>query len=350
MKPVVKPLAAAVICPGRGTYNSPELGYLSRYHADKKALLAIIDDWRRSQGQPSVSELDGAPRYQMAVHNVGENVSALIYACAVADYQDIDRERFEIVAVTGNSMGWYLALACAGALQPRAGIEVVNTMGSMMRKGVIGGQLVYPLVDEHWCEVPGRRQRLLELIQGIHGHDGAQLYLSIRLGGLWVFGGNEAGLGQLQQQLPVQDRYPMRLPNHAAFHTPLLDGVVDRARQALPQALFEAPGVPLVDGRGHIWQPWSTDAVELRDYTLGEQINHCYDFSKAVEVLIKEFAPDVLIIPGPGATLGGAVAQELISHRWLGMTSKQDFQDRQRSDPFVLAMGLDDQRRRATGK
>jgi [acyl-carrier-protein] S-malonyltransferase len=40
----------------------------------------------------------------------GDNASLLIYACALADFAAIDRDRFEVVAVTGNSMGWYLAL------------------------------------------------------------------------------------------------------------------------------------------------------------------------------------------------------------------------------------------------
>jgi hypothetical protein len=65
-----------------------------------------------------------------------------------------------------------------------------------------------------------------------------------------------------------------------------------------------------------------------------------------VEVVLKEFAPDVLIIPGPGSTLGAPVAQELIKQDWLGIGSKSDFIARQSEDPFVLAMGLEAQRRR----
>ena len=48
---------AVVICPGRGTYNKPELGVLGRHFTDK-ALLAHFDDMRRAQGQETLSELD----------------------------------------------------------------------------------------------------------------------------------------------------------------------------------------------------------------------------------------------------------------------------------------------------
>ena len=95
-----------VICPGRGTYNKEELGYLQRLHRDKTEIISLIDDYRDSQGQVKVSELDSMDNYSMRVHTAGENASALIYACALADYQAINRDQFDIVAVTGNSMGW----------------------------------------------------------------------------------------------------------------------------------------------------------------------------------------------------------------------------------------------------
>ena len=108
---------AVIVCPGRGTYNKEELGYLQRYHSDKSELLQIIDDYRQQQGQITVSALDALPKYSMQKHTAGENASALIYACAMADIQDIDPNQYDIVAITGNSMGWYIALAAAGALK-----------------------------------------------------------------------------------------------------------------------------------------------------------------------------------------------------------------------------------------
>ncbi|MFZ1478386.1 MAG: ACP S-malonyltransferase, partial [Sphingorhabdus sp.] len=95
-----------VICPGRGTYNATELGYLKRHHATQGELVARIDALRSAEGQPSISELDSAEKYSPSLHMPGDNASLLIYACALSDFAAIDRERYEIVAVTGNSMGW----------------------------------------------------------------------------------------------------------------------------------------------------------------------------------------------------------------------------------------------------
>lgn len=336
---------ALVICPGRGTYNKEELGYLKRYHSDKQDLISVIDAQRAALGQPAISELDAATSYNMKQHTAGENASSLIYACARGDFEDINREQFDIVAVTGNSMGWYIACAVANSLNHEDGSNLINTMGSMMTDGIIGGQMIYPIVDEQWHVIPEQEKHVLNTIQSINQEDGCEAFVSIRLGGYIVIGGNEQALKRVKECLPELDaRYPMRLFNHAAFHTPMLDDIVQKAQQVLPSSMFNAPHIPMIDGEGQIWQPYSSNTLDLYQYTLGTQINCVYDFTKAITVAIKEFAPDKLIILGPGATLGGAVAQILIQHQWFGLTNKADFIARQKSDPVIISMGMEDQR------
>ena len=142
-------------------------------------------------------------------------------------------------------------------------------------------------------------------------------------------------------------RVIVKLQNHAAFHTPLLTPISEHARGIMDDALFKHPDVPLIDGRGAIWSPNATDRHAIWSYTLGHQVHRYYDFTKAVQVGVKEFAPDCVIILGPGATLGGAVAQSLIGINWQGWQSKEDFAARQKADPYILAMGMEDQRRLA---
>lgn len=334
-----------VICPGRGTYNKSELGYLARLHQNKKTLLSVIDEYRIANKQISVSELDALSRYSMAKHTAGENASSLIYACAAADYADIDLQRYDIVGITGNSMGWYIALALSQVLDPENSIELINTMGSMMQNGVIGGQLIYPVCDSNWQLDQYAVQRVQQHIKDVNQIDLCECYISIKLGGYLVLAGNEKGLQALEQRLPkIDDTYPMRLFNHAAFHTPLLHEVSLKAKQLISDNKFTRPVIPLIDGRGHVWQPYHTDIEALWEYTLGEQVTETYDFSAAVEVALKEFAPDKLILLGPGGTLGGAIGQCISAHKWQGITNKNDFVKRQKSDPFLLSMGLEEQR------
>ena len=337
---------ALLICPGRGTYNKSELGYLARHHGDKGAFLEMVDAYRAGRDRETVRALDGAARYTAARHGRGDNASPLIYACAYSDFLSIDREAFRIVAVTGNSMGWYIALAAAGALDAAGGLELVDTMGTLMHEASIGGQIVYPLIDAQWREIPGRREFLETLLARTNSRPGHFVSVSIRLGGLVVLAGNDAGLAALAESLPPeQDRYPMRLAHHAAFHCRLQAPVAERARALLPDDLFGDPRRPLVDGTGRIWHPKATDPKALREYTLGAQVVETYDFSAAVTVAMREFAPDCVIILGPGTTLGGVTAQCLIAIGWQGLTSRHDFLARQHRDPLVFSMG--DERQRA---
>jgi len=336
---------ALIVCPGRGTYNKDQLGYLNRFHYDKTDFVAMINTERQARGQTSISELDGAENYSLMRHTSGDNASALIYACAYSDYLAIDRERYEVVALTGNSMGWYIALAAAGAVSAKGGFEIINTMGTLMHKALIGGQLIYPLVDENWREIDGRRAELMALMAEINALDGHQLYISIELGGMLVFAGNQQALDVLETRLkPEQNRFPLRLKNHAAFHTPLQDPISAQGKAALALDLFSAPSIPMIDGAGHLWRPHATRPEQLWDYTLGRQVVTTYDFTLAIKVALREFAPDCLIILGPGNTLGSIVAQSMIALDWRDIRSKTDFVKTQKSAPFVLSMGLPDQR------
>jgi [acyl-carrier-protein] S-malonyltransferase len=340
---------AVVICPGRGTYTKAELGYLARHHAKRADLIGAFDRRRAALGQPTLSGLDGAARYSVATHTRGDNASALIYACTLADFQAL--RGVEIVAVTGNSMGWYSALACAGALSPGGGFEVVNTMGTLMQEHLIGGQIVYPFTGDDWRDDPARKAELLALVAGIDAREGHTLALSIDLGGVLVLAGNEAGLAAFESVVPpAQGRFPMRLANHAAFHTALQAPVAEAGCARLPADLFGQPNLPLIDGRGAIWWPGATDRDALHAYTLGHQVTDTYDFTRAIRTAAREFAPDLFIVTGPGTTLGGAVAQALILCQWRGMRSKTDFQRIQADAPLLVSMGMEDQRARVTNQ
>ena len=340
---------AAVICPGRGTYNAAELGYLAAHFPDP-ALLGQFDEIRRQAGQDKLSELDGAERFSMARHTRGDNASGLIFAASYGDFLSINRNEIEVVAVTGNSMGWYTALTCGGALTATDGFNVANTMGTLMQQALIGGQTIYPWIGDDWKPDFDRKAKLLQQVEAINAETDNELYLSIDLGGMLVLAGNTAGLEAFEQAVePLQGRFPMRLGNHAAFHTPLQEPVALQGQQQLSRDPFGQPELPLVDGTGRIWWPGATDADALFDYTLGAQVTQTYDFTRALTVTAREFAPDIFIILGPGTTLGGAVAQSLICADWRGMDGKAAFQQEQSERLLLAAMGMQDQRSLVAG-
>ncbi len=328
-----------VICPGRGTYTKETLGYLKKYRPQLNNFINTLDEKRSSLGTPTLSELDNETNFKPQLHTKGENASALIYACSYADFLNLDTEKYEVVAITGNSMGWYIALAVAGVLNTHNAFEVINTMGSMMKEQIIGGQIIYPLTDENWVTKTQTLALIKNELAQVNKIEGCQAYVSIYLGGYIVIGGNQKALDLLLKNLPKIENYPFQLINHAAFHTPLLTETSKKAFQILKPELFQKPSLPLIDGQGKIWQNYATDLNELYNYTFDHQVVQAYDFTKAITVSLKEFAPDRLILLGPGNSLGGAIGQILVENNWKNLKSKNDFSERQKQDAFLISMG-----------
>ncbi|SEA92649.1 malonyl CoA-ACP transacylase [Alkalimonas amylolytica] len=331
---------AVVVCPGRGSYNKPELGSIGRLHGDKTALLTELDKVRAELGLAGIRELDGAGHYASRVHQQAENAAGLIFSAGLLDYQSINQAEFDVVAITGNSMGWYTALGCAGVWHPAAAMQYVCQMAKLTA-GAAGGQCIYPLVNSDWQPDADK----IALVDVLLADYAGELFESIRFGGYAVLAGSEAAMQAVLRRLPrVDERFPLLLPGHAAFHSPLMADAASKAMAAIPASAFARPELPLIDGCGRIWQPFATEAAALKHYTLDRQVQGCYDFSLAIEVAVKEFAPDVLILLGPGSSLGGAVAQSLIRLNWQGLGSKADFSARQQQSPLLLSMGLSEQR------
>lgn len=330
---------AVIVCPGRGSYNKPELGTLARHHGARREL-AAFDALRAAEGQETVTMLDGAARFEAARHAVGGAASPLIYAASYLDAQAL-AEDIEVAAVTGNSMGWYIALAVAGALSAGDGFRLVNTMGTLMEAKGAGGQMLAPVWGEDWRPDPARKTALLAQVAEIGARPGQALSLSIDLGGVLVLAGDNAGLAAAEAELEAPGP---RLPNHAAFHSDLVAPVAAEGRASLPATMVGQPERPLIDGRGHVWWPKASDTAALWEYTLGYQVTEPYDFARAIQTAAREFAPDLFILTGPGGTLGGAIAQSLIAIGWRGMADKTGFQTRQAGTPILLSMGREDQR------
>ena len=326
-----------VVCPGRGTYTRETSGYLSKYGKFRKDQISWMDKQRENEGLKSLSSLDLKP-FQSKIHMAGENASTLIFACSISDFSFIDQKKYEVVSIIGNSMGWYTTLVLGNVLSIKQGYDLIHTMGSMMKNQIIGGQIIYPVVDDDWIENKEKKTKIISQVKK------AGCNISIDLGGYVVIGGEQTSLDLLLKKLPKKEHYPFQLPYHAAFHTPLLKSISEKAFNLISPKNFQKPSIPVIDGKGNIWSPFSTNVSSLFEYTLGDQVSDVFNFSKAMSVALKEFCPDKVLLLGPGNSLGGVIGQILIKNKWNGMISKKYFSEQQKDDPFLISLGLEDQR------
>lgn len=336
---------ALVVCPGRGTYNRAELGYLAKYAAKQAALISQFDHARADLNLSTVTELDSEANFSSRIHLKADNAAALIFAAGITDFKAINRDKFELVALTGNSMGWYTALGCADVWSANTAMRIVSSMAQLTANEP-GAQFIYPLVDENWQFCTERQQ----LVNAQIAQHQDELFMSIYYGGYAVLAGTKSAVSAAIAALPpCDDRFPMLLNGHAGFHTSLMQTASASALQQWPAQYFSAPSLPLIDGRGHIWPADVKNPEQLQQYTLQHQVCQSYNFSLALQVAVKEFAPEHIILLGPGGNLGGAVAQSLIDINWQGLSSKQDFVAAQaEAMPYILSMGIDEQRQYVT--
>lgn len=326
-----------VVAPGRGTYTRETSGYLNQYGNIAETHIRWMNHIRSEKGYKTLTELDSLP-FKTKTHMLGENASSLIYGCSLSDFLSIDRNKYKIVGVLGNSMGWYTALVLSGVLSIKNGFNLIHKMGSMMENKIKGGQIIYPLVDESWKIRKDNVEAVLKLINE------AGAFLSINLGGYFVIGGSQKSLNMLIKELPPVDKFPFQIPFHSAFHTPLMEEVSKIAMQKIPLSYFEQPKINLINGEGNIYTPYSADINDLRSYTLTKQVLKPFNFTASVEVALKEFCPDNIVLLGPGNTIGGSIGQILVNNNWLNIKSKEDFIQLQKQNPFLISMGDKKQR------
>ena len=79
------------------------------------------------------------------------------------------------------------------------------------------------------------------------------------------------------------------------------------------------------------------------DYTLRHQVIETYDFTSSITVAIKEYCPDLIIFTRLQifrcSCRSGSNEEQM---DWMNL--KKDFIDLQATDPFILSMGLKEQR------
>lgn len=325
-QPTGQPVAV-LFCPGRGSYGKDELGFLRRtlQPGPVADALAASDEWRRSQQKPAVSELDAADKFRPGLHLDGGNAAELIYFATLAHVQSL-RAKYRIVAVAGNSLGWYTALCASGACDPAAGWRLVATMAALQQE-VAGGQVLATTVGDDWRADPALARAVEQALLRVNAQ-GNEFFCarSIRLGGHEVLAGTEPAVAALLAALPkvkVGEReFPFRLAGHGPFHTMLCERTSVQAQELLAGLPLREPQCHLIDGFGNVHSPWSADPQELLRYTLREQVLETYDFSAAVRTAMREFNPDVLLCAGPGTSLRAPVGHLVLREGWRGLRDK----------------------------
>ncbi|MEU3755589.1 beta-ketoacyl synthase N-terminal-like domain-containing protein [Streptomyces olivoreticuli] len=200
--------------------------------------------------------------------------------------------------VTGHSAGEYAALYAAGALSLEDGLRITAERGRLMQRHCAEGAMIAVPVDRTTAdalaaEVPGVETAVAN---GERGH---------------VLAGPAAAVPRLSALLEERGIRGERLPVARAFHTALMDPVLEPLRAVLGTVTFRPVTVPLVSGLDGMTRPpgWTPDA--------GYLLRHTREPVRFDEVLrtLGTHRPDALVEIGPHTTLSGLARRSLAGVR-----------------------------------
>ncbi|MGV9880006.1 type I polyketide synthase [Streptomyces sp. NPDC003006] len=198
--------------------------------------------------------------------------------------------------VAGHSVGEYAALYAAGALSMEDGLRLTAGRGTLMRRHCAPGAMVAVPVEERVAgelaaEVPGIE---IAVTNGVRSQ---------------VLAGPVAAVETLMALLDGRGIPARELPVRHAFHTALMDPVLDGLRELCAEVGFRPCEVPFVSGLDGRTRPpgWLPDA----DY-LVRQAREPVRFADALrEIGASHAGVGTLLELGPHTTLSGLARREL---------------------------------------
>ena len=276
---------------------------------------------------PPLSALDGAARFDPAVHLRSANASPLTFLSRPA------RRRAHRRRPRSRGGGGQLDRLVHGARRirrPRVRRRVPARADDGPRwprsrsskQTTEAASSIYALTDADWQPDPVRRTSSAGCRARARARQ-TEVHRSLELGAFSILSGTGGGIGAgSAAELPAVEigsrRFPFRPAMQEAWHIPL------RAEAAARAAETVLGGPDLVGTERHARRRARRQVhavVDRPDRAGGshhrEQPTTTYDFARSLRVALREYAPDVILLPGPGP----ASARSAPSSSWPRATA-----------------------------
>lgn len=183
----------------------------------------------------------------------------------------------------GHSIGEFVAACLAGVLSLPDAIALVASRGRLMQSAEKGEMLIVPLPESD--------------LQALLGPDLS--IASVNAPSLCVVAGPTTAIARLDETLRAQDVSCRRLETSHAFHSQMMDPILDAFRSEVDRAKLKAPTIPYVSNLTGTW----IRAEEATDPNYWvRQLRQTVRFGEGVLRLFEQ--PDsILLEVGPGKML-----------------------------------------------
>jgi acyl transferase domain-containing protein len=221
-------------------------------------------------------------------------------------------------ALIGHSIGEYVAACLAGVLSLADALMLVALRGRLIQQLPGGAMLSVPLPEAE----------LLPLL-------GAQLALAAVNGpALCVVAGPPAAITALHEQLAERGVETRRLHTSHAFHSAMLDPILDVFTEHVGNVALKPLKLPYVS---NVSGTWISTAEATDPAYWSRHLRQTVRFSAGIQLLLQE--PDRIFLEvGPGRALATSVLQQPTAAGRVVLPSLRHPQDGQDDSAFLLTM------------
>ncbi|PYP88087.1 MAG: hypothetical protein DMF61_08285 [Blastocatellia bacterium AA13] len=193
-------------------------------------------------------------------------------------------------AMLGHSIGEYVAACIAEVISLEDALGLVAARGRLMQSMPSGAMTAVQLA-------PGEIEKLLNADISLAAHNGPKA--SVVSGPLQAIEAIEADLSA--REIPFS-----RLHTSHAFHSSMMDPIVDEMSALARKCRLQTPKIPYVS---NLTGAWITDADATDPSYWGRHLRNAVRFSEGVNTLLEDTG-SLLIEVGPGRTLTTLVRQQ----------------------------------------
>ncbi len=224
-------------------------------------------------------------------------------------------------AMAGHSIGEYAAATIAGVFDLPTAIRAVSVRARLMHAAPAGVMVAVAQKPDAIAEYLTPDVDLA----------------AVNDPGSCVVAGTDASIREFQSRLAGHGIVARRVRTSHAFHSQLMDGVVEEFTAFLSRLTLREPQIPLLS---NITGTWMTGDEATDPARWARQIRATVRFSDEIDVLLGA-ASRVLVEVGPGGTLTASAARHSRwspQHRAVRLM-RHHAQNRDDRDAFLLALG-----------
>ncbi|NEZ64962.1 SDR family NAD(P)-dependent oxidoreductase [Leptolyngbyaceae cyanobacterium CCMR0082] len=197
-------------------------------------------------------------------------------------------------AMVGHSIGEYVAACLAGVFSLEAGLALVAKRGQLMQQLSPGAMVAVPLAVETLQSLLDKDSRFKEIAIAV-----------INEPNRCVVSGPKTAISAFEQYITSQDTEGRRLHTSHAFHSPMMEPILDAFRQQCQQVDFQPPQRPYLS---NLTGTWITTAQATDPNYWVQHLRQPVQFSQALTQLCQDAdPPHTLLEVGPSRALSSLV-------------------------------------------